>query len=693
MKNKSTRRSRRNRKPRAGEQGEKTPFFAKPNDVPVQKKEDNTFFQAKLTIGQPGDKYEQEADKMADAVVNTPPSAIGNKTGESVVQEKEITAIQPYMTNAVEDELGTNTERIEKDKMIQEMHKPGEEEEVQKMATEEDEPIQKMEEEEPDMQMMEEEEPLQKMEEEEETMPLQTKTQNTSNTASPGVSQKINATKGKGSNLPDKTNAEMSQAFGYDFSGVNVHTDSQSEGLNKELGAQAFTHGTDVYFNSGKYSPESTTGKKLLAHELTHVVQQNGGEQVQKKKLKRPNASSSNINKNIIQKTDGPRMITLRISWSGMFDDDTVHSTDLSAEVEVRADRNNGRVLGTGNGTGSATLSLEAPSRRYAIRIKPTAGAPNDRYKTTRTTKTVRDTDISINASKRLRVNRWNHRNVDYVWRDRGIDASAAANIRRTSLFGKRIRINELALPRVERTNAEFLTLSADQQQEITDSIKIIGGYARRTTSDGTFSNHSLGTAIDMNYNLEARQNYHWDHLNRRSGANNKALLGLVQAVVRTSPSHSSFDLMGARGMAQLEGSNLFNLLFDRFLMNLMTTYGGYAAGEPDFVGPLPSVFDTFNIANINTAITQARAVGDSTEEEQLKVIKRNWTIIRGWVNGADLITNGTNRGTLVGMIPLHEKLLEIMLNNGWNWGGDWNTEKDYMHFEDRAATSALSTP
>jgi len=46
--------------------------------------------------------------------------------------------------------------------------------------------------------------------------------------------------------------------------------------MNRELRAQAFTHGSDIYFNAGKYEPGSTNGKGLLAHELTHVVQQSG---------------------------------------------------------------------------------------------------------------------------------------------------------------------------------------------------------------------------------------------------------------------------------------------------------------------------------------------------------------------------------------------------------------------------------
>ena len=68
----------------------------------------------------------------------------------------------------------------------------------------------------------------------------------------------------------------MEHSFGVDFNGVNIHTDSEAIQMNRELGAQAFTHGRDVYFNSGKFSPEQSEGKHLLAHELTHVVQQRG---------------------------------------------------------------------------------------------------------------------------------------------------------------------------------------------------------------------------------------------------------------------------------------------------------------------------------------------------------------------------------------------------------------------------------
>nr|MCM0593799.1 DUF4157 domain-containing protein [Gloeotrichia echinulata DEX184] len=66
-------------------------------------------------------------------------------------------------------------------------------------------------------------------------------------------------------------------AFGADFSGVKVHTDGQSDQLNRSIQARAFTTGQDVFFRQGEYNPGSRGGQELIAHELTHVVQQNGG--------------------------------------------------------------------------------------------------------------------------------------------------------------------------------------------------------------------------------------------------------------------------------------------------------------------------------------------------------------------------------------------------------------------------------
>jgi hypothetical protein len=69
--------------------------------------------------------------------------------------------------------------------------------------------------------------------------------------------------------------AQMGQAFDADFSGVRVHTDAGAHDLNRSLSARAFTTGNDIYFRQGEYNPGSSSGRELLAHELTHVVQQN----------------------------------------------------------------------------------------------------------------------------------------------------------------------------------------------------------------------------------------------------------------------------------------------------------------------------------------------------------------------------------------------------------------------------------
>jgi hypothetical protein len=90
----------------------------------------------------------------------------------------------------------------------------------------------------------------------------------------PSFEQSLSSTKGSGIPLPDDSRQFMESRIGADFSGVRVHTGSGAESLSSSINAQAFTHGNDIYFNSGKYSPHSAGGNLLLAHELTHTIQQ-----------------------------------------------------------------------------------------------------------------------------------------------------------------------------------------------------------------------------------------------------------------------------------------------------------------------------------------------------------------------------------------------------------------------------------
>lgn len=210
------------------------------------------FVQPKLSFGKAGDTYEVEADKMADKVVNKPaePNKVQKKEGEEDVQAKPLaTEVTPL---------------------------------IQRMESTEEEPVQKMEEEEA-VQSKEEEEPIQKMEEEEAVQSkdeeeIQAKKESIGNKTS--IEGKLRKGSG-GSKMDANTKSEMETGFGADFSGVKIHNDTEAANMSSNIGAQAFTHGNDIYFNKGKYSPNSTEGKHLLAHELTHTIQQKG--MVQKK--------------------------------------------------------------------------------------------------------------------------------------------------------------------------------------------------------------------------------------------------------------------------------------------------------------------------------------------------------------------------------------------------------------------------
>ncbi|HIK17861.1 MAG TPA: DUF4157 domain-containing protein [Leptolyngbyaceae cyanobacterium M33_DOE_097] len=88
------------------------------------------------------------------------------------------------------------------------------------------------------------------------------------------LEDRLISTQGTGNPLSKEVRAFMEPRFGSDFGHVRVHTGSEAVQMNRELSAQAFTHGHNIYFNAGKYDPATNKGKELLAHELTHVVQQ-----------------------------------------------------------------------------------------------------------------------------------------------------------------------------------------------------------------------------------------------------------------------------------------------------------------------------------------------------------------------------------------------------------------------------------
>ena len=174
--------------------------------------------QARLKISQPGDVYEQEAERTAEQVMRMPdPGSAKKKEREPI----------PIMAKAI---YGQSCESA------------------------------------PDQGREEEEK--------EETPVMARACCGELHHANEHLENQLSRTRSEGSALSDAARSFMESRFGHDFSGVRIHTDTHAVQMAKDLNAEAFTTGNHVYFNAGRYNPETQTGKRLLSHELTHVIQQ-----------------------------------------------------------------------------------------------------------------------------------------------------------------------------------------------------------------------------------------------------------------------------------------------------------------------------------------------------------------------------------------------------------------------------------
>ena len=202
--------------------------------------------QAKLTVGAVGDKYEQEADRVAAQVVETINSPSSSEPVQREALEEEELQMKPTLQReAMEEEELQMKPTLQREAM--------EEEELQMKPT------------------------LQRAAMEEEELQMKPTLQRVGaegGSVSDEFETQLQGAKGSGQALDANLQAQMGQAMGADFSGVKVHTDAQSHQLNQAIQAKAFTTGQDVFFSPGAYKPSTKEGQELIAHELTHVVQQ-----------------------------------------------------------------------------------------------------------------------------------------------------------------------------------------------------------------------------------------------------------------------------------------------------------------------------------------------------------------------------------------------------------------------------------
>jgi len=241
--------------------------------------------QPKLTIGEPGDKYEQEADKTAAEVVqrihapipshgrdmSQPPSEFAQRMRANVMSipshGRDMSQPPSEFAQRMRANVVQRSGSISQQGMLtneQKLMKKPEEEALQREA---------MPEEEGELQMK----PM-----------LQRQSSEGEMDATPSLEASIQRLRGSGQPLADTIREPMEQAFGADFSRVKIHTDAQSDQLNQSIQAKAFTTGQDVFFRQGAYEPGSRGGQELIAHELTHVVQQSGSGKVQRTKAPQP---------------------------------------------------------------------------------------------------------------------------------------------------------------------------------------------------------------------------------------------------------------------------------------------------------------------------------------------------------------------------------------------------------------------
>jgi len=187
--------------------------------------------QTTLAISKPGDHDEQEADSVADQVMRMP---------ESETQPQQARVSVPL-----------------------DQSDPGEH--IQRLSADRDPSLE-------DAVVIEEEE------NEAERGQVQTLRPRGQTGGREAVSKSLLNSSQDGVPLGSNVRQFMEPRFGADFSRVRVHADSRAAALSQSLSARAFTYGRHIYFNEGEYQPEAQEGKRVLAHELTHVIQQEGSQ-------------------------------------------------------------------------------------------------------------------------------------------------------------------------------------------------------------------------------------------------------------------------------------------------------------------------------------------------------------------------------------------------------------------------------
>ncbi len=243
--------------------------------------------QTKLTINQPNDEYEQEADAMADKVMRMPDPVVNN----DLFFQPIISSIQRKCAHCEEEDKKMQRKETNSDAAL----------------------------------------------------------------AAPQTEDYVNSLSG-GRALNEKERKFFEPRMGYDFSDVKIHTDSNAIRSARSVNALAYTTGNNIVFNEGQYSPDTNNGKRLLGHELVHVVQQNGSDAILQQHVTLNSANDNTVNSVINEKASS------RTLYRSVVPD--YNTTDTAARGE-----NN-------SGSGNNTVPAPTPPPRASVVPSPEVCPP-----------------------------------------------------------------------------------------------------------------------------------------------------------------------------------------------------------------------------------------------------------------------------------------------------------------------------
>ena len=218
------------RKPRFGFNFSRLPVHADSRAAKLQRAPAGA---GRLSIGAPGDRYEQEAERVAERVLRTPEAPVDAKPGT------------PPIAPRINQNHGAAAQRVQRQPRSPYSPDEGTDSTSQGQGRSQDQGT------------------VQAQEQPGQTPQLTREFEN-----------RIGALRGGGQPLAGPVRTSMESRFGHDFGRVRIHADQTAGALASSINARAFTLGPDVIFGAGQYAPQSEAGRRLIAHELTHSIQQ-----------------------------------------------------------------------------------------------------------------------------------------------------------------------------------------------------------------------------------------------------------------------------------------------------------------------------------------------------------------------------------------------------------------------------------